>query len=48
MKNQGKDENLDQGVIDSFGHEWAAFHYNETEDAQALDTQFWHIANLLI
>ena len=40
MKNLGKDENLDQGVIDSFGHEWAAFDYNETEDSQALDTQF--------
>ena len=40
VKNQGKDENLDQSVIDSFGHEWAAFDYNETKDAQALDAQF--------
>lgn len=40
MNHQGKDENLDQGVIDSFGHEWAAFDYTETETAQALDAQF--------
>ena len=40
MENQGKDENLDQSVIDSFGHEWAAFDYNETESVQALDAQF--------
>ena len=40
MDHQGKDENLDQGVIDSFGHEWAAFDYTETETAQALDAQF--------
>jgi SAM-dependent methyltransferase len=40
VKNQGKDENLDQGVIDSFGHEWAAFDYNESKVAQALDAQF--------
>jgi len=36
----GKDENLDQGVIDSFGHEWAAFDYAETETTEALNTQF--------
>jgi SAM-dependent methyltransferase len=35
-----KDENLDQGVIDGFGHEWAAFDYAETETAEALDAQF--------
>ena len=40
VNHQGKDENLDQGVIDSFGHEWAAFDYTETETAQALDAQF--------
>ncbi len=40
MENQGKDENLDQGVIDSFGHEWAAFDYKETENVHALDAQF--------
>jgi len=40
VDHQGKDENLDQGVIDSFGHEWAAFDYTETETAQALDAQF--------
>jgi SAM-dependent methyltransferase len=35
-----KDENLDQGVIDSFGHEWAAFDYGETDSSEALDAQF--------
>jgi SAM-dependent methyltransferase len=35
-----KDENIDQGVIDSFGHEWATFDYGETETAEALNTQF--------
>lgn len=40
MSAQGKDENLDQEVIDSFGHEWAAFDYSETETNEALDAQF--------
>jgi SAM-dependent methyltransferase len=35
-----KDENLDQGVIDSFGHEWATFSYGETETVAALNAQF--------
>jgi len=35
-----KDENLDQGVIDSFGHEWATFDYGETETSAALNAQF--------
>ncbi len=35
-----RDQNIDQGVIDSFGHEWATFHYGETETAEALNTQF--------
>ena len=33
MSQRDKDENLDQGVIDGFGHEWAAFDYAETETA---------------
>jgi SAM-dependent methyltransferase len=37
---EGKDENLDQEVIDSFGHEWAAFDYAESETDEALDAQF--------
>jgi SAM-dependent methyltransferase len=37
---QERDENIDQGVIDSFGHEWATFDYGETETTAALDTQF--------
>jgi SAM-dependent methyltransferase len=35
-----KDQNLDQQVIDSFGHEWAAFDYAESETNEALDSQF--------
>jgi hypothetical protein len=35
-----RDENIDQGVIDSFGHEWATFDYGETETAEALNAQF--------
>ena len=40
MSQRDKDENLDQNVIDGFGHEWAAFDYTETENAEALDAQF--------
>ena len=40
MSQSQKDENLDQGVIDSFGHEWTTFDYNETETSEALDAQF--------
>ena len=35
-----KDENIDQGVIDSFGHEWATFDYGETDTSGALAAQF--------
>ena len=40
MSQQKKDQNLDQQVIDSFGHEWAAFDYAESETDDALDSQF--------
>jgi hypothetical protein len=40
MSAQGKDKNLDQEVINSFGHEWAVFDYSETETNEALDAQF--------
>ena len=40
MSQQDKDENLDQGVIDGFGHEWAAFDYAEADTREALDAQF--------
>ena len=40
MPPQKKDENLDQGVIDSFGHEWATFDYGEPETTEALNAQF--------
>lgn len=40
MSQRDKDENLDQSVIDGFGHEWATFDYAETETAEALDAQF--------
>ena len=34
------DQNLDQEVINSFGHEWTAFDYSDTENDEALDRQF--------
>ena len=40
MSQHKKDQNLDQQVIDSFGHEWAAFNYAEGETDDALDSQF--------
>jgi len=40
VSQRDRDENLDQGVIDGFGHEWVAFDYAETETAEALDAQF--------
>ena len=40
MSPHKKDENVDQGVIDSFGHEWATFDYGETDTSEALDAQF--------
>ena len=40
MNQHEKDQNLDQQVIDSFGHEWAAFDYAESETDDALDSQF--------
>ncbi len=40
MASHKKDENLDQGVIDSFGHEWATFDYGEAETTEALNAQF--------
>ena len=40
MNQHEKDQNLDQEVINSFGHEWAAFDYSESESDEALDKQF--------
>ena len=40
MSQHEKDQNLNQQVIDSFGHEWAAFDYAESETDEALDSQF--------
>ena len=40
MSHHEKDLNLDQQVIDSFGHEWTAFDYAESETDDALDSQF--------
>ena len=40
MSQHEKDQNLDQQVIDSFGHEWVAFDYTESETDEALDSQF--------
>ena len=35
-----KDQNLDQEVINGFGHEWLAFDYSENENSEALEKQF--------
>ena len=40
MSQHEKDQNLEQQVIDSFGHEWAVFDYAESETDEALDAQF--------
>lgn len=40
MTEKPKDLNLDQKVIDSFGHEWSYFDYTESQDSDALDLQF--------
>jgi len=40
MPNPNKDKNLDQGVIDSFGHEWATFTYASGQNESELDKQF--------
>lgn len=40
MSQYEKDQNLDQEVINSFGLEWAAFDYSESESDEALDQQF--------
>ena len=40
MKEESKDQNLDQRVIDDFGHEWSTFDYSESQSNEALDLQF--------
>jgi SAM-dependent methyltransferase len=40
MTQHKRDKNIDQGVIDSFGHEWTTFDYGETETTEALNAQF--------
>ncbi len=40
MPEKPKDLNLDQKVIDSFGHEWSSFDYTESRSTEALDLQF--------
>jgi len=40
MAQYEKDQNLDQEVINSFGHEWVAFDYAKNETNDALDAQF--------
>jgi SAM-dependent methyltransferase len=41
MSTQRKDENFDQEVINSFGHEWAAFNYADQVSNEALNAQFF-------
>lgn len=40
MQELPKDRNLDQKVIDGFGHEWSSFDYTEAQSSGALDSQF--------
>ena len=40
MHDHPKDENLDQKVIDGFGHEWSSFDYSSSQSTEALDAQF--------
>lgn len=40
MQEYPKDQNLDQKVIDGFGHEWSSFDYTESQNSEALDLQF--------
>jgi len=40
MSQYEKDQNLDQEVINGFGHEWAEFDYLKSENDDALDRQF--------
>ena len=40
MKEKPRDLNLDQKVIDGFGHEWSSFGYTESQSSEALDLQF--------
>jgi len=40
MQELPKDRNLDQKVIDGFGHEWSSFDYTESQSSEALDLQF--------
>jgi SAM-dependent methyltransferase len=40
MHDHPKDENLDQKVIDGFGHEWSSFDYTESQSSEALHLQF--------
>ena len=41
MAAQRKDENVNQEVINSFGREWVAYDYSETETDEALNAQFF-------
>ena len=40
MSEVPRDLNLDQKVIDDFGHEWSTFDYSESQSSVALDKQF--------
>lgn len=40
MRQNPRDENLDQKVIDGFGHEWSSFDYSASQSSEALDLQF--------
>lgn len=40
MNDHPKDLNLNQKVIDGFGHEWSSFDYSASQSTEALDAQF--------
>ena len=40
MKEKPKDLNVNQKVIEAFGHEWSTFDYTESQSSEALDIQF--------
>ena len=45
MSQSQNDPNLNQEVINSFGREWEAFHYSESENDEALKKQFLAYCN---
>jgi SAM-dependent methyltransferase len=47
LKHQGKDENIDEEVVQHFGKEWAKYSYLDGLASEALDAQFLSYTNLI-